>query len=313
MIKPEDKIIITGAAGLVGQNLILLLQEQGYTNITAIDKHAKNLELLTQLNPNVKAIHADLAEKTNWQTHFNQAQCAVLLHAQITGLDEHDFIRNNIEATKNVIEAIRQHQIPYVVHVSSSVINSVADDYYTRTKTQQEQLIIDSSLQYAILRPTLMFGWFDPKHLGWLSRFMEKTLFFPIPGNGKFLRQPLYSRDFCKIILSVMQQQPNCEIYDIVGQESVEYIEIIKAIKNAKGLKTPLVKIPYWLFYALLKIYGLINKNPPFTADQLKALTAGDYFHGINYEKTFGVTPTQFLQAIDETFNDPKYSSLTIS
>ena len=25
-----------------------------------------------------------------------------------------------------------------------------------------------------MLRPTLMFGWFDQKHLGWLSRFMAK-------------------------------------------------------------------------------------------------------------------------------------------
>lgn len=313
MLHSHDKIIITGAAGLVGQNLVLLLSEQGYTNIIAIDKHHKNLQLLKKLNPMIEILHEDLAEKGAWHEYFKNAKYAVLLHAQITGLDGNDFIRNNIQATKNVIETIRQYQIPYVVHISSSVVNSVADDYYTRTKTEQEQLIINSDLKYTILRPTLMFGWFDPKHLGWLSRFMEKTFLFPIPGNGKFLRQPLYSRDFCKIILAVMQQQPNCEIFDIVGQENVEYIEIIKAIKKAKGLKTPIIKIPYQLFYFLLKIYGMINKKPPFTIDQLKALTAGDYFTGINFEKRFGVIPTNFSKAIDETFNDPKYSSLTIN
>ena len=36
-----------------------------------------------------------------------------------------------------------------------------------------------------ILRPTLMFGWFDRKHLGWLARFMQKAPVFPIHVPGK--------------------------------------------------------------------------------------------------------------------------------
>jgi len=31
-----------------------------------------------------------------------------------------------------------------------------------------------------------MFGWFDRKHLGWLSRFMKKVPVFPIPGHGHY-------------------------------------------------------------------------------------------------------------------------------
>ena len=36
----DRKIVITGAAGLVGQNLVTLLVEQGHTRLVAIDKHA---------------------------------------------------------------------------------------------------------------------------------------------------------------------------------------------------------------------------------------------------------------------------------
>ena len=39
-----------------------------------------------------------------------------------------------------------------------------------------------------ILRPTLMFGWFDRKHLGWLSNLMVSFPLFPIPGKGQFIR-----------------------------------------------------------------------------------------------------------------------------
>ena len=38
----ERKIIVTGGAGLVGQNLIQRLSERGYSRIVAIDKHPAN-------------------------------------------------------------------------------------------------------------------------------------------------------------------------------------------------------------------------------------------------------------------------------
>ena len=57
----SKKIIITGAAGLVGQNLVLLMREQGYTNLVAIDKQSANLKLLGELNPGVRIVEADLA------------------------------------------------------------------------------------------------------------------------------------------------------------------------------------------------------------------------------------------------------------
>jgi uncharacterized protein YbjT (DUF2867 family) len=71
---------------------------------------------------------------------------------------------------------------------------SVADDSYTRSKKQQEQIVANSGIACPIFRPTLMYGWFDRKHLGWLARFMNKSPIFPIPGDGKFMRQPFYMR-----------------------------------------------------------------------------------------------------------------------
>ena len=46
MIDKSAKIVLTGAAGLVGQNLIVELKAQGYTHLVAIDKHEYNLGIL---------------------------------------------------------------------------------------------------------------------------------------------------------------------------------------------------------------------------------------------------------------------------
>src|SRR3546814_415319 len=185
MTDKNAKIVITGAAGLVGQNLIVELKQQGYTQLVAIDKHEHNLRILAELHPDVCTILAELAERGAWTDEFAGAACVAQLHAQITGKTIDLFTRNNIEATRLVLDATKRHNVPWLVHISSSVVNSVADDDYTNTKKAQEKLVVESGIRHCTLRPTLMFGWFDPKHLGWLSRFMTKTPVFPIPGEDR--------------------------------------------------------------------------------------------------------------------------------
>lgn len=311
-IDKHAKLVLTGAAGLVGQNLVVELKAQGYDNIVAIDKHAYNLEILHRLHPDVVILEQDLAEDGSWGNAFAGAACVIQLHAQITGKFSDAFVRNNIDATRRVLDAIRKHNVPYLVHISSSVVNSVANDDYTNTKKAQEKLVVESGIPHCVLRPTLMFGWFDPKHLGWLSRFMAKTPVFPIPGDGRYMRQPLYERDFCRCIVRCIETQPAGDIYDVVGNTRIDYVDIIKTIKKAKQLRTPIVHIPYGLFHFLLRVYAIFSGKPPFTAAQLTALTAGDEFYGVDTERVFGVRQTPFPEAVRESYCDPRYSPIVL-
>ncbi|MEJ7745154.1 MAG: NAD-dependent epimerase/dehydratase family protein [Luteimonas sp.] len=315
MSEPElqdAKVVLTGAAGLVGQNLLVELEELGYSRLVAIDKHAYNLAILRELHPQVQVVEADLAEPGAWRDVFAGAHIVVQLHAQITGKHHAQFERNNLVATRHVLDACRQHGVPYLVHISSSVVNSVADDSYTQTKKSQEALVIASSVRHCVLRPTLMFGWFDPKHLGWLSRFMSRTPVFPIPGDGRYMRQPLYERDFCRCIVWCLQHQPDGAVYDIVGDTRIDYIDIIRTIKRVKKLRTLIVPIPVRMFALLLRTYALFSRKPPFTADQLMALTAGDDFRGTDTAALFGVRQTPFEEAIRESYCDSRYSPIVL-
>ncbi|MBB5864302.1 NAD-dependent epimerase/dehydratase family protein [Xanthomonas sp. 3058] len=312
MAQKNEKIVLTGAAGLVGQNLIVELKQQGYTQLVAIDKHEHNLEILRKLHPDVKTVLADLAEPGPWTEAFADARLVVQLHAQITGKFPSLFDRNNLQATERVLKACADHQIPYMVHISSSVVKSVATDDYTETKKLQEEMVRASGIPHCVLRPTLMFGWFDPKHLGWLSRFMARTPVFPIPGDGKFMRQPLYERDFCRCIAQCIEREPAGDIYDVVGATRVDYVDIIRTIKRVKQLRTVIVHIPIGFFAFLLRVYSLFSSKPPFTADQLKALSAGDDFKGVDTQVTFGVTQTPFEDAIRESYTDPRYSHIVL-
>ncbi len=309
----QSKIVLPGGAGLVGQNLVAHLKRQGFGNLVVLDKHRANLQVLRRLHPDILVEYADLAEPGDWQAQVESADVVVMLQAQIGDPSPEPFVRNNVTSTEHVLDAMRRALVlPYLVHISSSVVKSVADDHYTNTKKQQEEIVLASGIPCVVLRPTLMFGWFDRKHLGWLSRFMRKVPVFPIPGNGRYMRQPLYASDFSRIIVSCIEQRATGAVYNISGQERIDYIDIIREIKRATGARSVIVKIPYGLFYLLLKTWALFDSNPPFTADQLKALVAHDEFEVIDWPRIFGVSATPFAQAIHETFNDPEYSSVVL-
>ena len=306
------KILLPGGAGLVGQNLVADLKRRGYRNLVVLDKHRSNLGVLKRLHPDIVAECVDLAEEGVWARHFENAAVVVMLQAQIGDPNPEPFIRNNVTSTRLILDAIKRHEVPYTIHVSSSVVQSVAEDHYTRTKAEQERQVLHSGLRCVVLRPTLMFGWFDRKHLGWLSRFMKRVPVFPIPGHGRYMRQPLYVGDFCSIIVSCIEKPVSGQVFDITGLEKIDYIDIIREIRKATGARTAIVRIPYALFGALLRLWALFDRSPPFTTDQLKALVAHDEFEVIDWEGIFGVKATPFSEAIALTFNHPQYSSVVL-
>lgn len=156
------KVVITGAAGLVGQNLTSRLLAKSTGQIVAIDKHASEYGgLSSQQSTSLTAIQTDLAKREDvpaWQNALAGCDALVIAHAQIGGLNSSEFVRSNVQATERLLEAAIQNRVPYAVNVSSSVVNSMAVDDYTEAKKAQEALIAASGIMQIILRPTLMFG-----------------------------------------------------------------------------------------------------------------------------------------------------------
>jgi nucleoside-diphosphate-sugar epimerase len=309
------KIVITGAAGLVGLNLIPRLMQKGFTEIVGIDKHPTNVAVLQKLHPSVRIVHCDLAANHTgaqiWQQEIAGCNALVIAHAQIGGTIPAEFVRNNIIATERLLETALKYNVPYVVSISSSVVNSMAVDDYTETKKAQETLVAASGIPQIVLRPTLMFGWFDRKHLGWLARFMKKVPVFPIPGCGTYPRQPLFAGDFCNVVVSSIEREMT-GTFNIAGRESIDYIDLIRAVKVATGAKARILQIPYGLFSALLRVNAVFNNDPAFTVGQLKALVTPDVFEVIDWPAIFGTRATPLQEALDETFRDPRYFDIAL-
>jgi len=301
------KIIVTGAAGHVGLNLLTLLDTSKY-EIIAIDKSSNNLQIVKNINPKISILHADLSVRDKkWEKLFEKAYCVIQLQCQLSGKTQEPYIRNNITSVKNVIDVCEKYKIKNLIHFSSISVISVAKGYYNKTKKAGEKLVKKSKLSYTILRPTLMYGCFDAKHLGFMTKLLEKSPVFPIPGNGKYIRQPLYIKDVVKIIVNLTEKKPERKVYNIVGREKIYFIDIIKIIARARKKNSIIIRIPIPIFVFLLKLYSIITNKSPFIRPQLTALTAGDVFEVTNWEKQFRVKYTPFRQGIEDMFRSEYY------
>ncbi|MGP8069522.1 MAG: NAD-dependent epimerase/dehydratase family protein [Candidatus Bathyarchaeia archaeon] len=259
------------------------------------------------MNPSVRTVLADLSQHGAWEDEFRTGNFVVQLQAQIASTKSVDFVANNIHSVRNVITACQRHGIRHLIHVSSSVVISNSNDHNTLTKRTAERLVKESQLPYTILRPPLLYGCFDVKHLGWLTKFLEKFPAFPVPGNGRFLRQPLYVMDLCGVILACIKRDPTNKIYNVIGLEKIDYVDLIRTISREKGLRRLFLSLPFPLFRFSLNLYGFLVNKPTFTTAQMTALTAGDVFPIEPWCDIFGVKYTTFLEGITKTLNSPYY------
>jgi nucleoside-diphosphate-sugar epimerase len=309
------KVFLPGGAGLVGLNLIALLREQHPDwNLLVVDKKPEAVAIGRQLFPEVTFLLEDLTqvEGKEWPGAIRLCEACVMLQAEIGNTDPSQFERNNIRSTEVVLAQMENTAIRRLVHISSSVVNSVANDLYTQTKRRQEEIVRGHWPQAVVLRPTLMFGWFDRKHLGWLARFLKTSPLFPIPGSGRFIRQPLFVADFCQLIERCLADPAIEGVYDITGMEQVSYLSLMRQLRQAVGSRSAIIHLPIPVFAILLRLWARMSRQPAFTTSQLRALTAGDEFAVIDWPGLFQVSATPLAEALRITHQDSRFSHLEV-
>jgi len=291
------KIILAGGAGLVGQSLLKVLDYRKY-QIIVIDKDKALITRLKPIFPHVKFITMDLSNREVLEKFDISCDYIVTMQAQIKGIDYDAFKKNAVICTQNLLRSLKNlKKKPYLIHISSSVINSKADDFYTRSKRDQEKLIQNWTGKKVILRPTLMYGEGDNKHFYVLLNLMRKFHFFPLPGNGIYIRQPLFAMDFAKVIDDCIKNSRG-GVFNISGLELISFKDCLIKLKKHYKYFAIFIPIPIVLFRWLLRFAALITKKTPFTEQQLDALIIPETFEMIDWPKTFKTTYTKFEDGI---------------
>jgi uncharacterized protein YbjT (DUF2867 family) len=181
---------------------------------------------------------------------------------------------NAVANSRALFEAARSAGVARIVHVSIANPSIDSPLPYYRGKALVEQALAESGVPYGIVRPTFLFGGGRDilgNNIAWILRRMP---LFVVPGDGRYLVQPIHVDDLARICLQASRGRSGV-IIDAAGPDTMSFEELVRAIRDAVGRRTPILHAPPAAMAALARALGLVVRDVVLTADEIRGLTAG--------------------------------------
>jgi NADH dehydrogenase len=183
-----------------------------------------------------------------------------------SGIDFGDAIAN----TRILMSAAAEAGVRKVVHISVS--NPSVDshlDYYAG-KARTEEIVRESGLPWAIVRPTLIFGAGDIliNNIAWLLRNMPV---FVIPERGTYRVQPVAGDDVAEIATWAANQAENVAV-DAAGPEIISYAELVSSVAVAVHRRPRFLFLPPALTLMAADVVGLFVRDVVLNRQELQGL-----------------------------------------
>lgn len=284
-------VLVTGAAGHVGNNVVRALLTHGRTVRVLVHSTSPTLDGL-----DVEKIRGDILDRGSLDGAFEDIEaayhCAALV--SIAPADGPRVIRTNVLGTRNVVDACLAHGVRRLVHVSSvhalgpPRLNGVTDEScgpnldpkapaYDRSKTAGEEEIragIRRGLDAVIVNPTAIIGPHDyvPRLAGRALITMYRGR-LPVNVAGGF--NWVDARDIAAGALAAEARGRSGESYLLSGHWA-SMRDLAALMRKCTGRRGPRLVAPLWLarigvpfFAAWTKLTG---SEPLYTAASLRAL-----------------------------------------
>ncbi|PKB63583.1 MAG: epimerase [SAR202 cluster bacterium Io17-Chloro-G2] len=183
-----------------------------------------------------------------------------------------------VENTETLIQAARAAGVRRMVHVSITNPSPDSELPYFRGKALVEQAIIGSGMEYAIIRPTLVFGAEDIllNNIAW---FLRRFPIFPISGSGDYLVQPVYVEDLAELAVAAGQEllSPGNigKVIDAAGPEKFTYRDFVSLVAQKVQSRAKIVHVPPAVLLGLATMMNLLVRDMVLTKDEIKGLMAG--------------------------------------
>jgi dihydroflavonol-4-reductase len=279
---------VTGATGLLGNNLVRLLVQQGYQVTALVRSQAKATRLFAGLD--LRLVEGDMRDVASFADAL--AGCQVLFHTAAyfreyfqPGNHWETLEAINVRGTLALLAQAERRSVERVIYTSSSGVIGMRpgqawgdeqdspDDYvlrnlYFRSKVLAEQQIArfleTSALPLVLILPGWMFGPGDaaPTSSGQLVLdFLKRALPGLISGGGA----PVDVRDVAQAMINAVERGRSGERYIVGGDHFVSFAELFQMLEQVSGVPAPRLPIPLpvMLAYAAAsELYGRLSGKP---------------------------------------------------
>jgi len=258
---------VTGAFGYSGKYIAGRLLDKGHKVITLTNS-------LHRTNPFGEKVQA-------YPFNFDNPDKLIDILRGVSVLYNTYWVRFNhkkfthADAVKNTItlfDAAKKAGVERIVHISITNPSIDSKLEYFSGKAKLEEMLKDSGLSYAILRPTVLFGKEDIliNNIAWaLRRFPV----FGVFGNGRYRLQPIYVDDLAELTVDQGEKKEDIVI-NAIGPETFTYKELVETIGDIIGKKRPIISVPPSIGYIAGVLIGKLVDDVMITREEIDGLMA---------------------------------------
>lgn len=288
-------VLITGATGYIGRHLVTRLVAQGEQPRCLVRDVARAQNLLGD--------QVELAQGATTSPETLPAALSgsdTVIHAAFLTADRKQSPQNrywetNVNGTANLVKAAQQTGVRRIIEISGLGTKPDKPGSYMQGRYLAEKAVIESGLDWTIIRPSVLFG-DDAPFIKGLTDLIRSSPVVPLLGGGKIRFQPIYVEDVVSVILDVLADpaRTNGKIYTIGGPDYWSFTQIIDALLRATGKHR--LKVPAPLPLVGIGAAGMeaALPRPPLTKAALTLFTFDNITDLDSIERDFALKPLSF-------------------
>ena len=249
-------LLLTGATGVVGSELLPALLEGGHGVRTLVRDPRK----LGEHRVEVQIALGDLADPFSMRHAMRGVDTVVHLAATIRDQPAGTIEELNGLATVRLLRSAERAGVERFVFFSAMGATRFQRTRFFRAKAVAERAVLDSAMETTVFAPSIVYRPGDP----WITLLQRLSLLpaVPVSGSGASRYQPIWARDVAHCVVSALDggaSRSSSVRFELAGPELLSYDEIVERVVEASGRERPLVHVPLPLVRTGLRALELLS------------------------------------------------------
>jgi uncharacterized protein YbjT (DUF2867 family) len=289
LTRKAQQLVVLGGTGFVGKQLLPRLAADGHRILLLSRNRERRREM--GVLPHVRIRSIDIYDGNALRRQFEGADAIINLVGILNNVGDQSFQRAHVDLTQRVIAACQSTGVSRLHHMSALKAGQGLS-HYLKTKGEAEAQVRNSSLDWTIYQPSVMFG----AGGGLVSRFaslLKQMPALPLARASSRLA-PTWSGDVAEAIARCVGDDKLGvdRSFELYGPEVLTLGEIVLKIRDTLGLRTPVIPLPDSLGRLQAQFAELLP-GKPFSLDNFRTLRT-DSVGKVDGYAALGITPQPF-------------------